>query len=332
MADAPPTQAEPRASRPASSASPAERAPLSAIILTFNEVQNIGPCLQSLDWADDVVLIDSGSTDGTVEAARHVRPDVRVFTNPFEDFGQQRNFALDHAGPLHDWILFLDADERCDAAFADAVRKSIADPAGNVGFYLCYRNYFLGRWIKRCTMFPSWQLRLLKLGQVRYRKEGHGQRELTEGPLDYIHAPYDHYGFSKGIADWVARHNHYSTNEVELITNLRAEPLRLRDVLSRDAVSRRRALKRLAAKVGFRPLARFVYLYFLRLGFLDGRAGLHFCLLRMAHEIHITVKLAEAEADSQAAADTPDRPAASKQPPTTPHASAPQSREVEAHS
>src|SRR5690606_14998449 len=111
----------------------------------------------------------------------------------------------------------------------------------------------------------------------------------------YIDAPYDHYGFSHGISHWIARHNHYSTNEVELILRLRTEPLRIADLLSRNPVLRRRGLKRLAARSGCRPFLRFAYLYFLRFGFLDGRAGLLFCLLRVAHEIHITAKLAEAE-------------------------------------
>lgn len=271
------------------------RFPLTAIVLTCNEAANIGPCLRSLAWVDDAVIVDSGSTDGTIEAARAARPDVRVLEHPFEDFGQQRNWALDHAEPRHDWILFFDADERSNDAFAEAVQHRVNEPGGCVGFYLCYRNFFLGRWLKRCTLYPSWQLRLLRQGEVRYRKEGHGQREVTDGPLDYVHVPYDHYGFSKGVAEWIERHNRYSTNEVDLIREIRREPLQLSDLLWGKPIERRRCLKRLAARMGFRPVARFVYLYVLRRGFLDGRAGLLFCLLRTAHEMHITVKLAEAE-------------------------------------
>ena len=263
-----------------------DRFTLTAIILTYNEADNIGDCLRSLDWVDDVIVIDSFSKDGTVDEARRVRPDVRVFTNPFEDFGQQRNWAIDNSHPRHDWILFLDADERSTDAYAAAVREAVTNPGEHVGYYMCYRNMFLGRWIKRSTLYPSWQLRLFKRGRLRFRKEGHGQREVTDGPLTYIREPYDHYGFSKGIADWIARHNHYSTNEVELIHRLRQEPLRLGDLVSRDPVVRRRSMKRIAARLGFRPLARFTYLYVLRGGFLDGRAGLLFCLLRAAHEIH----------------------------------------------
>jgi hypothetical protein len=115
---------------------------------------------------------------------------------------------------------------------------------------------------------------------------------VTAGPLGYVHEPYDHYGFSKGVANWIARHNEYSSAELDLLARLADEPLRIGDLFRRDPL-RRRCLKRLAARAGFRPLFRFLYTYIVRGGFLDGRPGLYFCLLRVAHEIHITVKLAE---------------------------------------
>jgi glycosyltransferase involved in cell wall biosynthesis len=266
---------------------------ISVIILTYNEEVNIGACLSHLEWCDDIIIVDSGSTDGTIEAARDARPDVRVFEHAFQNFGEQRNWALDHTGARHEWVLFLDADEHCTAKLAQAIDDAVRDPSENVGYYLTCRNFFLGRWIKRCTFYPSWQLRLLKIGEVRFQKEGHGQREVTSGTLGHIAEPYDHYGFSKGVADWIDRHNRYSTNELELIARLREEPLNVADLVSRNAIVRRRCLKRLAARFGCRPVSRFVYTYMLRGGFLDGWAGLNFCLLRFAHEIHITVKLAE---------------------------------------
>ena len=287
-----------------------EVVPLTVIILTYNEAANIGRCLAALDWADDVVIVDSGSTDETQAAARAIRDDVRWLEHPFEDFGAQRNWALDHAQVPHPWVLFLDADEVCTPQLAEELTRVVGGhtmPEGEspVGYFLCCRNLFLGRWLKRTTLFPSWQLRLLRHGQVRYRKEGHGQREVTEGPLGYLHSPYDHYGFSQGIAHWIARHNRYSSDEVELVRRLRTEPLALRETLARDPIVRRRALKRLAARVPARPLVRFLYLYIWRLGFLDGYAGFVFCQLRLTHEIHLVAKLAEAEAAASSAAASP---------------------------
>jgi len=272
------------------------KAPVSVIILTMNEELNIRGCLETVAWAGDVVLVDSGSRDRTVELARQARPDIRVLEHPFLDFGDQRNWALDNTRPKHDWILFLDADERCTPECASEIQAAVQNPGNSAGFFLTCRNFFLGRWIRHCTFYPSWQLRLLKKGCVRFRKEGHGQREVSEGPLRYIPEPYNHFGFSKGIEHWIARHNVYSTNEVELIHQLRLQPLALRDLFNSDPVQQRRCLKRIAARAGCRPLLRFLYMYVIRAGFLDGYAGFVFCMLRVSHEIHITAKLAEVRA------------------------------------
>lgn len=271
------------------------RFPISVIILTFNEAENIGPCLSTVDWADDAIVVDSGSTDETMQRAKRARANVRIFTHPFGNFGAQRNWALDETAPKHEWVLFLDADERCNAGCAAAIREAVTSPRDHVGFYLTYRNFFLDRWIKHCTLYPTWQLRLLKLGAVRFQKEGHGQREVAEGQLGYVREPYDHYGFSKGVAHWIERHNRYSSDEVELVHRLRKEPLRILELLNGGSVARRRWLKRIGARVWCRPLVRFLYVYFLRRGFLDGRAGLVYCALRLAHDIHMGSKLAEAE-------------------------------------
>ena len=296
----------------------AGRCRVSVVILTINEATNIARCLRALDWCEDVVLVDSGSTDQTLSIAREVRPDVRIFEHDFEDFGQQRNFALDQTGLPYEWVLFLDADEVCPPELAVQIRQVVETPLGPgepIAYFLTCRNLFLGRWLKRCTLYPSWQLRLLKRGEVRYRREGHGQREVTDGPIGYLDQPYDHYGFSQGIEHWIARHNHYSTAEVELIHRMRREPLAPGDLWSGDPVRRRRCLKRMSARVGCRPLFRFLYLYVIRRGFLDGTAGWIFCQLRVAHEIHITAKLAEEESRQRLAGETAQQPGTAQLPP-----------------
>ncbi len=192
-----------------------ERLPITAVILTLDEERNIRECLECLERVDDVVIVDSLSTDETVAAARDARSDVRVFEHPFTDFGDQRNWALDNVQPAHDWILFVDADEFCTDGLLDEIAEFVRTPNAFVGAYVAGRNYFLGRWLKHTTMYPSYQLRLLKAGQVRFRKEGHGQREVTEGPLHFLEGYWRHEGFSKGVHQWVARHNNYSSDEVD---------------------------------------------------------------------------------------------------------------------
>lgn len=267
--------------------------PVTAIVLTMNEARNIGDCLRALARVEDVVVVDSGSTDETLHLARRARDDVRIFTHPFQDFGDQRNWALDHVEPRHEWVLFVDADEFCNEELLDEIAAFVAAPGDRVGGFIAGRNYFLGRWLRYSTFYPSYQLRLLRLGQVRYRKEGHGQREVSDGPLHYFRSNWRHEGFSQGVFHWIERHNRYSSEETELILRLRAEPLVWSELLAGDPIVRRRAGKRLGAKLPFRPLTRFLYTYVFKRGFLDGMPGLMYCLLRVAHDIHIVVKLRE---------------------------------------
>jgi len=267
--------------------------PLTAIVLTYNEAVSIETCLQSMARIDEVIVVDSLSTDDTLESARQVRPDARFFTNPFKDFGDQRNWALDNAAPAHEWILFVDADEYCTPELLDEIAGFIQKPRNEVGAFVAGKNYFLGKWLKRSTMYPSYQLRLLKFGQVRYRKEGHGQKEVTQGPLGYLVNGWIHDGFHKGLHQWIERHNQYSTDEIDLILELRNQRVTWADLFHPDAIRRRRALKQLAARAPARPIARFLYVYVWKLGFLDGYPGLVFCMLRFAHDVHIGAKLEE---------------------------------------
>lgn len=291
-----------------------ESIPITAIVLTYNEAINIVACLSAMTGIDDIVLVDSGSTDDTVTLARRARPDVRVYSNPFVDFGAQRNWALDNCAPRHEWIVFIDADEYCTPEFLQELKLFVLKPDSSVGAYVAGMNYFLGRWLKRTMMYPSYQLRVLKMGHVRYRKEGHGQREVTDGACVYFKAGWLHYGFSKGIKQWIARHNQYSSDEAELILRQRTERVDWAGILAKDPIRRRRAIKHVAARAPLRPLLRFVYMYLLRGGFLDGRAGLWYCSLWFAQDIHISVKIAElrdrrrTEPVGAGASDTPGAP------------------------
>src|SRR5690606_30532219 len=112
---------------------------------------------------------------------------------------------------------FVDADEFCSPALLDEISAFIANSGEHVGGYVAGKNYFLGRWLKHTTYYPSYQLRLLRFGEVRFRKEGHGQRETTDGPFVYFRESWRHEGFSQGVSHWIARHNRYSSEETELL-------------------------------------------------------------------------------------------------------------------
>ena len=125
----------------------------------------------------------------------------------------QRNYALDTIGFKHDWVLHLDADEVVTAALRDEIALAIADSRFSA-YRIASRLMFMGRWLRFSGMYPSYQVRLGRKDSLRFDQVGHGQREsLGAGQVGTLKNPYLHYGFSKGLADWIERHNRYSTDE-----------------------------------------------------------------------------------------------------------------------
>ena len=263
----------------------------SVLILTKNEEVNLPSCLESVAWCDDVVVLDSFSSDRTCEIA--AERGARVFQRAFDDFGAQRNHALDHIEFRHRWVFHLDADERFNEALRAECEEAIrADQ--HSAFFVANRIIFLGRWIRHSSQYPYHQVRLVKLGEARFAKAGHGQRE--EGALrgaGYLDTPYDHFNFSKGVSDWVERHNRYSSVEAIEAELLRGEALSAVDLFSADSLTRKRALKRIHARLPARWVWKFLYLYVAKGGFLDGAPGFSYCVLNGFYDFLVSVKIRE---------------------------------------
>lgn len=264
--------------------------PLSIVILTINEEQDLPGCLASIDWCDDIHLIDSGSTDNTVSIAKEANADCKY--NPFESFGKQRNWALDNCKFKYDWILFLDADEQATIEFQNAVNAAITSTDDSIaGFYCCWKMILNGEWLKRTDSFPKWQFRLLRLGRARFTDYGHGQKEdLVKGRIEYIKAPYLHFAFSKGWTHWVDRHNKYSDREA--IERLQ-QSINWKEIFSVHSSSRNKAIKPLVSKLPGWPLIRFFVTYFLKLGFLEGWPAFLYCVNLAYYEFLIQIKIDE---------------------------------------
>jgi glycosyltransferase involved in cell wall biosynthesis len=265
---------------------------ISVLILTHDEAANLPACLRSVSWCDDVVVVDSYSTDRTVEAA--AQAGARVFQRRFDDFAGQRNYAIDNAEFKHEWVFHLDADERFTPELLAECRQVTAEDRCSA-FMVPSKMMLGGRWLRHAATYPVYQMRLMKLGEVRFVQHGHGQREgdAVRG-VGRLTEPYLHYSFSKGLGEWFERHERYASQEAqECLRELRSGAFRRADLLSRDAVARRRALKKLSARLPCRPLLKFAYMYFVRLGCLDGLAGLTYCRLQAAYERMICVKLKE---------------------------------------
>jgi glycosyltransferase involved in cell wall biosynthesis len=281
--------------------------PVSVLIPVLNERRNIADCLRSVEWSDDVVVVDSGSTDGTDEVARSLG--ARVVQFQYTRGGpKKKNWALENVAFRHDWILIVDADERItEELAAEIARVTAEEPAPLAGYYISRRFYFLGRWIRHAGYFPSWNLRLLRKGRGRYEpvpdwSGGAGDNEvhehvLLDGAAGRLKHPMDHYAYPS-ITAFVEKHNRYSTWEAQA-----GEPyLSAGEAAGRMArhLRARRRLKRIGRRLPCSHWLRFLYHYVIKLGFLDGVPGYVLCHLLAEYEFQIWAKGLESRAATQA--------------------------------
>lgn len=273
---------------------------ISIVVLTKNEELDLPQCLSSLTWCDDVHVLDSGSTDRTLEIAQEFGANTSLHI--FESFGKQRNYALDYLDLRHEWVLFLDADEVVTEDFRRAIVKAVEHAVPDVaGFYCCWKMMLENRWLKHCDNFPKWQFRLLRKHKAKFIDFGHGQKEgEVEGRIEYIREPYLHYSFSKGWYQWVERHNHYSNQEA--FARLHESPP-LGNIFSRHGSVRNPALKSYLSKVPGWPILRFFQAYVLSFGFMEGVPGLIYCINMSYHEFLIQIKMRELKKGNKVAKD-----------------------------
>jgi glycosyltransferase involved in cell wall biosynthesis len=263
---------------------------VSVLLLTFNEAINLPRCLDALTWCDDIAIVDSGSTDETINIAR--ARNVRVLNNPFQDFAAQRNFGLAEAGFRHPWVLHLDADEVVTPTFVE--RLLALQPSDGIdAFYIPSKLIMLDQSLPHAGIYPSYQVRLGRLGRLRFHQVGHGQREdMPRNRVGTFDEPYLHYSFSHGLKSWLKRHLEYAEAEANVLVNARRDKsIRIRELLSSDKVTRRRSVKLLAflMPLSMRPLVRFIYVYIIRRGFLDGRAGFLYAFMLATYEAMIAI-------------------------------------------
>jgi glycosyltransferase involved in cell wall biosynthesis len=261
----------------------------SIYILTYNEELDIADCIESAQLSDDIIVVDSCSTDQTVEIAN--RYPVRVVQHPFESHGRQRTWMLHSVPTKYEWVYILEADERMTPALFEECLQAIQSPE-IIGYYVAERVMFMGQWIRRSTQYPRYQMRLFRKDQVWFTDYGHTEREVYDGSVGFLQETYPHYTCSKGLSRWIEKHNRYSTDEaVETMRQLETGTVHVWDVLfGKSEVERRRALKDVSLRLPFRPLLRFFYMYFLLRGFLDGQAGFAWCTLQAFYEYLILLK------------------------------------------
>ncbi len=262
---------------------------VSALILTLNEELNLPLCFESLKWCDDVVVLDSLSTDNTESIAKG--NGARFVSRKFDDYANQRNYGLNEIEYKYEWILLIDADETVPEGLVSEINV-LPDDAHVTMYRIRRKDFLTGKWIKHSSGYPTWFGRLVRKGRVHVER-AINEEYHTDGEISHLNNHFFHYPFNKGFHDWFEKHNRYSTMEAQSLTDEKEKKIRFQDLLQRDPVLRRKTIKDLVYRLPGRPFLMFCALYFFRLGFLDGAAGLRFCILRTIYEYMISCKIKE---------------------------------------
>jgi (heptosyl)LPS beta-1,4-glucosyltransferase len=255
---------------------------LSVTIIAWNEEERLRACLDSVSWADEVVVVDAESSDKTVQLAREFTD--RVWVRPWPGFAVQKNFGLDQA--TGEWILSLDADERVTAELAERIKLVVARDGPADGYLIPRRNLFWGTWVRHGGLYPDYQLRLFRRGAGRFLEDAVHESVCVTGRVEPLGEALLHESY-RDLEDFVRRSNRYST-------------LAAQDWLRRG---RRVGVPGLIMK----PFGRFFSMYILRRGFLDGWRGL---VLAVLYAEYVFLRMAKAwEARRAPAAGTSTAPA-----------------------
>lgn len=259
------------------------KSPVSVIILTYNEEKNIVDCLESIkDFAEKIFIVDSGSTDQTLEILS--KYPVQIFQNPFDNYSQQRNWALKNLPVTTDWVINLDADQRLTEEFKTELHQHLINgKLGNInGFLASRKTMFMGKWIKYGGHYPTYHAMTFRLGKGMCEQKLYDQHYLVEG--DSIKLKGDVIDLiTESLSTFTLRHDRWSTLEaIQQFSEVNSITETVSGKLKGNSMQRRRYFKNLYEKLPLfvRPMLYFLVRYFFRLGFLDGTRGLIFHFLQ----------------------------------------------------
>lgn len=230
------------------------RSGVSACLIVYNEERMIAHCLESLWWADEVVIVDAFSTDCTVEIARCYTD--RIFQHPWTGHVAQKNIALSYA--QQEWVFAIDADEVVSERLRDSIQTVVRDPKALEGYFVPRRVFYLGRWVNHCGWYPDYKLRLFQRGHAQWGGVDPHDRILLDGKAGRLQGDLYHYPY-RDVSHHLEKIDRYSS------------------IAAGEMVKRGKRFR--WWQVVVHPLAHFVKMYFLKRGFLDGGVGFMVCLL-----------------------------------------------------
>lgn len=242
---------------------------LSVIVITKNEERNIVECLESVRWAKEIVVVDGGSDDKTVELARQYTP--KVYVKSWEGFAASKDFGLQKCAG--EWILWLDADERVTIELSREIQGILEQQEiAGVGYEVSRKAFFLGRWIKHCGWYPGYVLRLFRRGDGRFSDNKVHERLEIEGPIGRLKADLLHHT-DPNLWHYYEKFNRYTSLAAEELSD-QGEVFRIGQLI-------------------VRPIWTFIRMYFIKSGFLDGVQGLILCVLSASYVFTKYAKLWE---------------------------------------
>ncbi len=242
---------------------------VSVTIITKNEEKNIKKCIESVQFADEIILVDCGSIDRTISIAQQFGEKVKIFQKKWMGYAAQKNFALSQT--KNDWVLSLDADEQITSFLAQEIQKRLKLDVGNFdGYYIPRKNYFLGRWIVHCGWYPDYQLRLFLKNKAHFNDKAVHEKVIPPPKTDKLKNSLEHYSY-QNLGEYFSRLNDY--------TNLQSK------------AKEDNSLYRIFFVLGIKPIHRFFYMYFFKLGILDGWRGFLLSVLSGYYELLVFIKV-----------------------------------------
>ncbi len=242
---------------------------LSVAIITYNEQANIRRTLESITWAGEVIVVDSGSTDATVAICREYTD--KVFHRDWQGYANQKNFAIDQSSG--EWVLSLDADEPVEPALADEIRAIISSPQSLDAYWIPRKTFFLGKWVRHGGWYPDYNLRLFRKGKGRFEERAVHEALHVRGTLGRTRHALEHHAYPD-LTSYIATINKYSSLAVAVMAEKGINPF-----------------KTSWLNILIRPILTFILKYIFRMGFLDGKHGL---VLNLFHSYYVLTKYAKA--------------------------------------
>jgi glycosyltransferase involved in cell wall biosynthesis len=225
---------------------------LSVVLITYNEELNIKPCLESVKWADEIILVDQTSVDRTVEIAKNYTD--KIFMTAHKGIcNPDREFGINKAS--HEWIFLLEADERIDEKLKKEIIEILNNPSFEL-YYLPVKTFFIGKWIKSCGWYPSYIPRLFKKGKIKFQSDIHTNGELFTDKIGYLKNDLLHYSYNS-VDDWIDKFKRYTT-QMAIESFNKGEKINFKNII---------------IELFFRPAYFFISKFFFLGGYKDGWRG-----------------------------------------------------------